>query len=503
MSAPRSLVVLSLLAAACAHHPPKAAEPSPTPTPAPEAKAEAAKPPELDRSKIPQGGPPKDIVIPKATTWTMPNGLQVVLVERHTLPLVAMRLIVRGAGTAGDPANQSGLASLTYDLADEAAGKRNATELATEIENLGASVSSGAGTDASYISAAGLKRVFDPVLGLFADVVLRPRFDNADFKRVKNQTLTGIQREREQGPVIARLLFSQALFGTHPYGSRPNGTQATVTKLERTAVEKFFRTHMDPARSSLIVVGDLTREELEPKLNQALGGWATPKDVAPSPKLAAPTARNAVTLSVFDRPNAAQSSIVVGWVGLERTNPDFIPTQVMNAIFGGLFNSRLNMNLREDKHWSYGARSGFDARMVPGPYVAGAEVQSDHTAESLVEIKKEIERMRAEPPSQEELVAARNALIRAVPTRFETVGGAAGAISDVVLYSLPLDYWEKYGDRVEAVTAEQVQAMAQKYLQPDRMTIVVAGDRAKIVEPIKELKLAPSVTLRDAEGKAQ
>lgn len=481
--------LVMLLPLACAHG--KSTDekkPAPVEVPAP-----------LDRAKMPSGTADKDLEVPPAQVFTLSNGLTVALVERHALPVFGIHLMVRGAGYASDPKDQAGMASLTAGLLDEGAGNLNAAGLAEALEKLGASVGAGAGSDAAYVSASGLTRVLDGVLSLFADVVIRPTFAAADVTRVKGEVSTDILRERDSGPTMARLLFSQTLFAGHPYGSRPNGTPQSLPRLDGAGVKKFHADHYVPQASVLVVVGDVTRADMEPRLQRALDAWTSPLAAPALPPV--PAQHEGLTVTLFDRPGAAQSSITAGLVGIERTHEDHIPATVMNAIFGGLFNSRLNLNLREDKHWSYGARSGFDARVVPGPFVAGTEVQTDHTVEALAETLKEMERMRSTLVTPEELEAAQSFMVRSLPGRFETVSGTAGSVADVMFYKLPADYWTTYGAKVKAVTAQQVQQVAQKYLLKDQLVISVAGDKAKILEGLRATFPTAKVVQVDEQGR--
>jgi zinc protease len=492
---------LALVAASCASAPPP---PPPPPavvvaTPMPASLPAAAPPPRATpdapfRASPPAGGPEPTFVVPTFERFKLKNGLEVVLAEFHDLPLVDFNLVIKSGGAANPP-DQSGLADMTRRMLDEGTKTRSALAIADELATLGAVLGGGSGWDSSNASLSVLTKNVDGALALFSDVVTAPAFDPKDFTRVRDNTLTAISRRKDSPPMVASLAFSRILYGQkHPYGWPMTGVEASLKKMTPADLKKYYDAHWRPNNAVLIVAGDVTEATLKPKLESAFKAWKPGKAIAR--KLPPVPAVAKTKIFLIDKADAPQSSIRVGLVGIDRKNPDYFPVTVMNMILGGGF-YRLDLNLREGKAWTYGARSMFDARKTPGPFSAGGEFVAAHSAESVGEILKEVNGMRDADVTDAELNRARDQVTKSFPSRFATRSQVAQQLADLAVYDLPDSYLTDYTKKIRAVTKDDVRRVARKYLEPSRLSIVVVGDQKSLVEPLG--KIAP-VELRDLEG---
>jgi predicted Zn-dependent peptidase len=447
------------------------------------------------RQEPPTAGPEPAYHVPAFKRFKLKNGLEVVLAEFHDLPLVDFNLIVKSGGGA-NPADRAGLADLTANMLDEGTKNRTALQIADEVALLGATLSCGSTWDASMVSLSTLTKNVDPALALFADVVQNPTFDPKEFARVRDNLLTAITRRKDSPPTVASLALARLLYGPkHPYGWPMTGVDATVKKLTPSDLRAFYDANYRPNNAVLIVAGDTTEAAVRGKLDQALKGWkakAVSARKLPSPQPASPKTH----VYLIDKADAPQSSIRVGLVGIERTNPDYIPVTVMNMVLGGGF-YRLDLNLREGKGWTYGARSNFDSRKAPGPFSAGGEFVAPHTADSVAEILMEMGGMRDADVSDAELARAKDQITKSFPARFATRMSVSSQLAELAIFHLPDSYLSDYTRKIAAVTREDVRRVARKYLTPDKLTIVVVGDEKSLHEPLA--KLAP-VEVRDLEG---
>jgi predicted Zn-dependent peptidase len=441
-----------------------------------------------DRTAPPAPGPLPVLTIPPIQPHVLSNGLPVWIVEMHDVPVIDVTVIVK-AGGAADPAGRFGLAHYTAAMLDEGAGTRDALALADAIDSLGASLSTAATFDASMVRLHSLVATFDEALPLLADVVLRPTFAETDMDRLRTERLTTLLQIRDNVSQLASAAFSRMLYGgTHRYGTALIGTEAANRALTTAEVRRFHDTHYRPGRAHLLVVGDVSAAALLPKLEQAFGGWQGGQvPAATVPEAPVPAARQ---IYLIDKPGAAQSQIRVGTIGVARSTPDYFVLDVLNTVLGGSFTSRLNLNLREEHGYSYGAASGFAMRAAPGPFVAQAGVQADKTAESLVEFFKELDGMSA-PVSSEELSKARNLLALGFPGSFETARQMAGQLADLVIYDLPRSLFEDYMPRIQAVNEADLQRAARQYLPTARFIVVIAGDLATIEGPVRAAQIGP------------
>ena len=441
-----------------------------------------------DRSQRPGVGPVPDLELPPVERFTLQNGLDVLVMEKRDLPLVQVNLHVR-AGTVDDPADRLGLADLTADMLDEGAAGRGALELADELEYLGARFGVGAGTHLSTVSLRVPVARLDAALGLMADVIVRPDFPAAELDRLRQDRVTYLIRRHDEPNLIASALFQRTLYGAdHPYGRGGVGTAETLAAITTDDLRAFHRAHYRPDNATLVVVGDVDAAGIRGRLEAVFGEWRANGEGAAPARVEPARQVQGRTVYLVDVPGAAQSVIQIGRIGVDRRSDDYYALQVMNTILGGSFTSRLNQNLREDKGYTYGARSSFDFSPVPGPFVAGAAVQTDATAPALVEFMKELEAIR-EPIPEEEVALARNFLAMRYPAGFQSVAGIAGRLADVIQYGLPADYFNEYTDRVLAVTREDVERVARRYIDPENVVIVIVGDRSAVEDEVRALGL--------------
>jgi zinc protease len=442
----------------------------------------------LDRTVAPPPGPDPAYDFPDIQRRTLSNGLELWLVERPGAPLATVQLIA-DAGAVADPAGQPGIASLTAAMLTEGTARRSADELADELGFLAANLNAGAGREVASVSLTVLERNFTAALDLFADVVVNASFPDSVWPRVRDQRLASLIQSLDQPASVATDEFQRRLFGAdHPLGRPVNGTPASVRAATPQALRDFHRRLYRPDNAHLIVVGGLPAANVAAQVERAFAGWAPGGAVAASPPPAGPAPQEATRVYLIDKPGAAQSQVRIGHVGVPRVHRDYFPLLVMNNILGGQFTSRINLNLREDKGYTYGARSAFQMGRLAGPFVASAGVQTAVTRESLVEFMRELEDIRGpRPVTAEEVDFARSSIVRREPLTLETNGQIASRVQDLILYGLPLDYFDDYNLHVAAVTVADVNRVAREYLQPDRFAIVVVGDRSTIEGPLREL----------------
>lgn len=433
--------------------------------------------------------------MPAVKRFRLKNGVKVILAESHRLPLFGIELVVK-TGAAANPKGQSGLAELTANLLDEGTKSRSALQIADEIATLGASLGSSATWDASSLSVSGLSENLDKALEVWADVLVNPLFDDKELARVRDNLLTAQRRRFDSPPTIATLTLARTLYGeAHPYGWPLTGTEETITKLTVADLRKFWETYFRPNNAVLVVAGDITEADLRAKMDRLLKNWkARPVPVA---RLTKPSGQSKTKIFLVDKAGAPQSSIRMGHLGIHRKNPDYHPLAVMNHILGGSF-KRLNMNLRESKGWTYGMSSVFEARRTPGPWSAGGEFVAARTADSVNEILKEVRGLRDEEVTDKELEETKNELIKGFPARFATVNQIAGQMATLAVYDLPDNEHETFTKKIAAVTKAEVRRMAQKYLDPEKMAIVVVGDQKSHETALRKIA---EVELRDADGR--
>jgi len=457
--------------------------------------------PTFDRSTPPAVGRARSLDLPEMVEFTLQNGLTVVVVERDDLPLVSLSMQFPSGARVLRP-EQAGLSALVADMMDEGTDTRTGFELAEAVDRLGADLRSFGGSDANGLQMNLLSTQFDDGLDLLAEVLLHPSFPQDALDRVKNERVTRVLQGRDDPRILANDAFARALYGEeHPYGQPLLGTEASLAAIDREDVLGYYQARYQPGGSILVVTGDVDAEALEPQLEELLSGWEAMANVTPAFEIPDPVRET--TILIVDKPDAAQSEIRVGRVAIDYNEPDYLTLNVMNTVLGGSFTSRLNTRLREEKGYSYGARSGFTRRQLPGPFVASSAVYTPVTDSSVVEFVRELARMSDEEVSEDELEQARNYVALRLPSRFETVGDLGSRVAELYLYGLPKDFYDTFVDETLAVTAEEVQAAARQWLDLSRLVIVVAGDRATIEEPLRALGIGPVVVLEDPKPISQ
>jgi zinc protease len=457
----------------------------------------------VERSKAPETGTPPELKLPKLQRATLSNGLKVILAERHEVPLVNFTLAA-DAGYASDASTAPGTANLAMQVLTDGTLTRNALQISDELETLGATLRGYSNLDLSLVSLSALTTKLDPSLDLFADVVLNPSFPEAEVKREQKLVLAAIEREQNAPATLALRVLPALLYGAgHPYGNplTGSGTKESVSKLTREDLVKFHHTWLRLNNSTLVVVGDTTLKEVTPKLEKLFAGWKSGSVPTKNAKPVPIAAKSAVYL--IDKPGALQSVLIAGVVAPPRANPQEIAIEAMNSGLGGMFGSRLNMNLREDKHWSYGVRSVLRDARSQRPFYAVAPVQTDKTKEALVEMNKEFRRIVGDHPvSADELAKIQANETLKLPGSRETLDALGQSIVDLVQFGLPDDYYETYAGKVRALKTSDINEAAREVVRPDNLIWIVVGDRAKVEAGVRELNLG-EFRLMDADGKVQ
>ena len=454
----------------------------------------------VDRSKLPDPGQLPTATLPATERATLSNGLKVIVARRDGVPVVNVDLLV-DAGYAAD-SGTPGTASLATNMLDEGTATRNALQISDELERLGANLNTGASLDTCTVSLPALKENLDPSLALFADVVLNPSFPPADFERLKKQQLAGIGREKVNPNAMGLRVIPALLYGAgHAYAVpfTGSGSEASVSSLTRDRLAAFHATWFKPNNATLVVVGATSLAEIKPKIEKLFAGWKSGE--VPKKNLAAVKAKTANEVYIIDRPGSAQSVIFAGMLAPPKNNPDEVAIGLVQEVLGGSFTSRINMNLREDKHWSYGARMALPDARGQRPYFAMAPVQGDKTKEAVAEVVKELAGIIGDKPvSDAELAKAQGNLTLTLPGRWETNRAVAASLSQMVQFNLPTDYFDTYAAKVRALQLPAVEAVARKLVQKSGIVFVIVGDRAKIEEGVRSLNLG-AVQILDADGK--
>lgn len=450
----------------------------------------------IDRSQPPAPGALRPFHFPPIARATLSNGIPLLYAPGGGFEVATLAVMIRAGGVHEDE-RRGGLASLTSSLLESGAGERSAAEIAEEVERLGVQLGVGAGWDSVQVEITGLTSRFPAALSLVSDLLRRPTFPEPEVERIRQEQLAAIVQRRADPRGLANEMASRYLFSERSPFSRPlSGSSETLRGLTRSDAVEYHGKHFSASESMVVVAGDLPLEtavQLAEEAFGALGGTAVPE---PAP-VAEP--RFATTeIVVVDRPDAVQSEIRIGRVGMSRSTPDYFPIVVMNAILGGTFSSRLNLNLRERHGYTYGVSSAFVMRRNPGPFLVSTAVQTEVTAPAVREIVREMEAIRAEPVAERELQDARNFLAGIFPLRLQTTEGVASRLAELALYDLAEDYFERYRDRILEVTADQVHDAAVRYVLPEASTVIVVGDAARIRRPLEELGLGP-VRLTDPE----
>jgi zinc protease len=471
------------------------------PTPANQQKGqstggESVNPDAAWRENPPKPGPERPLKLPEPEVFKLFNGLTVYYHFRPGLPVVSADLVF-STGSGANPADKPGLASFTANMLQQGTEKRNATQIADEAALLGTNLSSGASMDASTVGASSLAKNFSGALDLISDVVLHPTFPPDEVERRRASRVAAFTDERSDPETIVSRTSVSALFGPHsPYGYDNEGTEASIKAMTRDDMVSFWKTNYVPNNAALVVTGSIPASDLKSLIEEKLGSWKS-GTIQPPPAGSAEMTKAKVI--IVDRPGAQQTMVRLVQRGVRRSTPDYPTIAVMNSELGGIFSSRINLNLREEHGYTYGATSFFIFRRSMGYFVAGGGIRTDVTAPAVTEIVKEIQRMTDTPMKPDELSLAKDSQSRSLPGMFETSGGEAGALSEIYMYNLARDYFSNLPGQLNAVTAEQAEAVAKKYLHPEELILVCVGDRAKIEPELAKLNLG-EMEIRDADG---
>ena len=453
-----------------------------------------------DRSGLPGTGSPPLARFDRFERFELGNGLKVVLAERHAVPVVELSLVV-DAGFAADQFATPGTANLALAMLDEGTATRSALEISDELLRLGANLGAGSNLDTSFVGMSALKENLDASLDLYADVILNPSFPEQDFARLQQLQVVGIAQEKVRPRTLALRLFPRILYGDGHAYSLPftgSGDEASVAALTPENLAAFHNTWFKPGNATLVVVGDVTRSEIEPLLTARFDGWQ-PGDV-PKKNLAAVGHQSEPIVYLVDRPDSEQSVIIAGHIAPPRNNDAEMAITAMNQVLGGDFTARVNMNLREDKNWSYGAFTQLVPAKGQRPFIALAPVQTDKTSAAMAELKREIAEIRdVRPATPDEIAKVKDRRTLSLPGRWETASAVLGSLVEIVRFGLPNDYWDSYADAVRALSEAEIHQAALDVVNPEGLIWVVVGDRDRVEAEIRELDIGRIVAL-DADG---
>jgi zinc protease len=454
----------------------------------------------VDRSQMPKPGEAPEPRFPAVQRAKLSNGLEVVVAERKAIPVVDMSLLI-DAGYASDQFAQPGTAALAMNMLDEGTKTKNSIDISKELASLGATLGAFSNLDTSIVSLSTLKPNLDRALNLYSEIILNPAFPQADFDRLKKIQLAQIQREKTQPIPMAIRVFPKLLYGLGHAYSNPltgSGTEESVSKLAREDLMKFHSTWFKPNNATLVVVGDTTLAEIQPKLEALFANWKSGQ--VPQKNIAITQLPAKQSVYIVDKPGAIQSVILTGVLGPPKSNPDELGIESMNMVLGGAFSSRLNLNLRENKHWSYGAGSFLWPARGQRMFLAYAPVQTDKTKESIAEISSELRAiLKDRLVTADELVMAKASLTQTLPGLWETNGAVTQSINEIVEFKLSPDYYSTYAGRIKALAVTNLNEAAVKVVKPESLVWVIVGDREKIEKGIRELNLG-EVKLIDADG---
>jgi zinc protease len=446
-----------------------------------------------DRTKPPVPGEARDVLFPDYFEKVLNNGLKVIVYQRSDFPTVTMNAVMRGG--AYFDGDVPGLATMSAELLTKGTATRSATRIVEEVEFLGGSIASGAGWDSTSVGVSILSKYCDEALEVLTDVLRNPAFPEEELERAQDQRIAAILQRKSSPGTLAQMQFARSVFKDHPYAQASEGTEESIRAMTREQLSSFHKRIFSASNMFIIAVGDVDPESFCESVQKLFG------DLPASDRLiqeaAAPPARRGIEVQIVDRPQAVQSSVIVGHIGIERKNPDYIAVSVMNTLFGGYFGSRLNLNLREDKGYTYGAHSRFEGRMQPGPFMSGAEVRNEATEETIVEIIAEIKSLVDVPVKEEELESVQNYITGSFPIQIETPGQVAQRIIQIEMYDLGKTYYNTYNSKVLQLTTDDIQKTAQKYLFPDELSIIASGRGALLTNTLSRFG---SVEIFDVNG---
>jgi zinc protease len=448
------------------------------------------------RAKSPAAQPLGKLTLPVAQSFKLKNGLTVMLIEQHQLPIVVAHLQVLN-GSDANPTSKPGLASFTSEMLPEGTERRTSSQIADDAAQIGAALRALTVSDDSTVDIRTLKPNVDSAFDLLSDVVLHPKFDPAEIERVRKLRETDILQVQDDPQDLAFGVFRKMVYGPdHPYGFRDEGTLTATKATTRDDLVRMWQRGYVPGNSALVLSGDLSPAEARALAEKYFGKWQ-----GAGGRYQPPPVENKVSRAVciVDKPGAAQTFVLVGTPGVPRSTADYVPLEVMNKVLGGLYSSRINVNLREEHGYTYGSFSFFVYRRAAGAFGAGGGMRSDATGPAVQEILKEMDRIRSSTPTDEELTLAKGSFAQSLAGRFETGEEVANTVGELFVYDLPLDYYQQLPATISAVTSEDVQRMAQKYIHPENAVVIGAGDRSKIEDQLKKLSIG-DVEVRDYDG---
>lgn len=449
----------------------------------------------VDRSRLPVPGKTPSFHFPAIERSTLSSGLRVWSVRHTSIPVATIMLLVR-RGSADDPPGKEGLAAITADMLDEGTGSLSSIEIHERLARIGAQLDSDIGPDATLFTVTVVSRFLEPAVSLLADIIVRPSLREEDFERVRQLRLHRLMQLKDMPGAVADRAFMRLLYAQQPYGHTPLGSDTSLAALTVEDVRDYHAANLRPSDTTLVVSGDCTHGAVEALAEAVFAGWtgasASPLPIAGEP----PTPPR---LNIIPRPGAPQSELRIGHVGVARSTPDYHALVAANMVLGGQFVSRINLNLREEKGFTYGARTSFDFRRMPGPFSLQVSVQTAATAEAIQESIREISAIRdTRPVSADELALGVAALTRGYARNFETAEQLARAATQLALYDLPDTYFDEFVSRAEAVTVDDVTRVARQYLTPERLTTLIVGDYGVVSRDLPRLNLgAPSILAAD------
>lgn len=456
----------------------------------------------LDRTKPPKAKPPKDVHFPDYYDTTLANGINLLVIENYKIPSVSIRFVFKDAGSYYDN-GKYGVSSVTTDLLTKGTRNRTATQIAEETDFYGASLSAGDDWDGSYVSLTVLKKFLDKVTDVLADVVLNPVFAEEEINRLKEQRISSIIQGKDEPSVLSDKMFNKVVFEGSPYAFPPEGTEESIRSMTRDDIAGFYDEHYRPDKLILAFVGAISKEEAIKIVNEKFSVWEK-KDVEPvnteMRQSDQPPTFSTDRVYIVDKPSSVQSNLRIGHTGIARNNPDFIAVTVMNTILGGYFGSRINYDLREKHGFTYGARSSFSTRILPGDFSVDADVRNEVTDSSVERIIENLQSMTSEEVTDEELQTVKNYLTGLFPLQLETANAVATRVINLKLYGLPKNYYSTYISQINGLTKKDILDAAQKYIHPDKLFIVISGNANVIRDKMARFG---KVEVYDADGKPE
>jgi predicted Zn-dependent peptidase len=444
-----------------------------------------------DRSRLPEVGPDPPFAFPLVVHHTLEGGLEVRTIEHRSVPVVTLAMQVEG-GTGADRRGREGLAAITADMLDEGTGPLSAIDVSEALARIGAVHDVDVGPDATVLTLTTLARFAERGALLLAEMLTRPALRESDFDRVRQLRLDRLRQMKDLPPAVAERAFLRLIYGDHPYGHLAIGSDPALRAMTLEEVASFHAFTFRPSRATLVVAGARPHDELRLIAETAFGQWRAASESTEQGSTAADVETESVAppLAVVARENAAQSELRIGQLSARRNTPDYHALLVMNAVLGGQFVSRINLKLREEKGYTYGARTGFDWRRGTAPFALQASVHTAATADAVRDSMIELDSIRgARPPSEAEMALAKASLTRGYPRGFETAQQVARAVTQLALYDLPDSYFEEFVPRVNAITAADVVRVAERYVDPGRMTTLIVGDYRTITDSVGTLGL--------------